>query len=384
MGAPPARAPGSPVLDNVRHALAELRRTSEAVGLLPPEPPTFRGRMGARLVGLIRRALFWYTPRIVQFHRAVVRAHDEQQKAVESAIEALSQVEARCQKETQALAALRGEQAHDFEIRLKAVEENFACLAALPERDREDAARRTADQARRIDDFYVRLEEEFRGSRQTIKERISVYLPVVERALAGKIPAIVDIGCGRGEWLELLREHDWNGLGIDRNGRMVRLCESSGLKVLEADALVYMKSLPGDSLHVVTAFHVIEHLPFAMLLELLSEVYRVLAPGGVAIFETPNPRNLSMGARYFYLDPTHRHPIPSELGRLLAETQGFEHVEILELNPWPENHHLKPGMDPDLAGRFNDMFYGPQDYGIVAWKTGDTGDGLSNGPTCAS
>jgi O-antigen chain-terminating methyltransferase len=91
-----------------------------------------------------------------------------------------------------------------------------------------------------------------------------------------------------------------------------------------------------------------------------------------------------MGARYFYLDPTHRHPIPSELGRLLAQTQGFEQVEILEVNPWPDSHHVKPGADPDLVGRFNDMFYGPQDYGIVAWKTGQTGGGLSNDPACAS
>jgi SAM-dependent methyltransferase len=359
--AAPGAAAAPPELDAIRRALTELRRTSDAVGQLPPEPPTFRGRMGARLVRLIRRALFWYTPRLVQFNHAAVQAHEEQGKVLEAVVEQLRQSEVRWREETRALAARAAEQASGLRARLEAVEKQLAELRSvvLP----------GADASRRLDEFYLRLEEEFRGSEQTIKERLSAYLPVVDQAIAGPNPSIVDIGCGRGEWLGLLRDRGWNPLGIDRNSGMVRLCEDRGLRVLREDALTYLESLDSDSQDVVTAFHFIEHLPFETLLELLSEIFRVLKPSGVAILETPNPRNLSMGARYFYLDPTHRHPIPSELGRLLAQTQGFEQVEIMELNPWPESHHVKPGDSVELAGRFNEMFYGPQDYGVVAWKT---------------
>lgn len=373
----PGAAAGPPELGAIRRALTELRRTSEAVGQLPPEPPTFRGRTGARLVRLMQRALFWYTPRLIQFHHAAVQAHEEQGKVLEALIEELRQAEVRRQEETRALAARAAEQASEIGARLEAIEKQLAELRSvvLP----------STETARRIDDFYLWLEEEFRGSQQTVKERLSVYLPIVDQAIAESNPSIVDIGCGRGEWLELLRDRGWNPLGIDRNSGMVRLCEDRGLRVLREDAFTYLKSLESDSLDVVTAFHVIEHLPLGLLLELFSEMFRVLKPSGVAVVETPNPRNLSMGARYFYLDPTHRHPIPAELGRLLARTQGFEQIEIMELNPWPESHHVKASDNVELAGRFNELFYGPQDYGIVAWKTA-RGPGNPEGTSsaCAS
>lgn len=357
----PATAAGPPELDAIRRALAELLRTSEAVGQLPAEPPTFRGRTGARLVRLIQRALFWYTPRLIQFHHAAVRAHEEQRKGLEAVIEALRQAEARWEDERRTLAARTAEQtAEPLVARLEAVETQLVELRGGPPPGTETV--------RRINDFYLRLEEEFRGSQQTVKEWLSVYLPVVDQAITASNPSIVDIGCGRGEWLELLHARGWNPVGLDLNSGMVRLCEARGLRVLRKDALTYLKSLENDSLDVVTAFHVIEHLPFEVLLEFLAETFRVLKPSGVAIMETPNPRNLSMGARYFYLDPTHRHPIPAELGHLLAQTQGFEQVEIREMHPWPESHHVKACDNLDLAGRFNEMFYGPQDYGIIAWK----------------
>jgi O-antigen chain-terminating methyltransferase len=104
------------------------------------------------------------------------------------------------------------------------------------------------------------------------------------------------------------------------------------------------------------------------LLDLLDAVRRVLKPGGIAIFETPNPNNLFVSSRYFYIDPTHRHPIPLELGRFLAEARGFERVEILELHPWPVEHRVDTRTGGEVAARFNECFYGPQDYAIIGWK----------------
>ena len=94
---------------------------------------------------------------------------------------------------------------------------------------------------------------------------------------------------------------------------------------------------------------------------------RVLRPGGVVIFETPNPENLVVGSNYFYLDPTHRHPLPTELMEFLFKNRGFEHVEILQLHPWESGRVAGEG---ELTERFNGYIYGPMDYAIVGRKVG--------------
>ena len=221
----------------------------------------------------------------------------------------------------------------------------------------------------RLDAFYAALEDEFRGSRQEIKERLGVYLAKLTQAgIGGEAMPILDVGCGRGEWLELLREHQFHASGVDLNRVLLAICREQGLPVMEADAVEHLRSLPEASLGAVTAFHVIEHLRLPQLLDLLDAARRVLKPGGIAIFETPNPNNLFVSSRYFYIDPTHRHPIPLELGRFLAEARGFERVEILELQPWPAEHRVDTGTGGEVAARFNECFYGPQDYAIIGWK----------------
>ena len=179
---------------------------------------------------------------------------------------------------------------------------------------------------------------------------------------------ILDAGCGRGEWLDLLREQHLQASGVDLNRVLLAICRERGLPVEEADAIEYLRSLPEASLGAVTAFHLIEHLPLPRLLDLLDAAVRALKPGGVAVFETPNPNNIFVSSRYFYLDPTHRHPIPPQLGRFLAEARGLRRVEILELHPWPEAHHVDTRTGGEVAGRFNECFYGPQDYAIIGWK----------------
>jgi O-antigen chain-terminating methyltransferase len=98
---------------------------------------------------------------------------------------------------------------------------------------------------------------------------------------------------------------------------------------------------------------------------LLDEVVRVLRPGGVAIFETPNPENVLVGSNFFYLDPTHHHPLPRDLTQFLFEQRGFDRVEVLNLNPWESGRVAGEG---ELAERFNGLFYGPMDYAVLGWK----------------
>jgi SAM-dependent methyltransferase len=239
----------------------------------------------------------------------------------------------------------------------------------LPEPFSQDQLQAIADEEKHaLEALYVSFEDQFRGTRHDIKERFRVYLPLLEEAkLASAQMPILDVGCGRGEWLELLYDTGLRAQGVDENRVLVEDCRRLGLEVIEDEAVSYLSGLPQESLGAVTGFHIIEHLPLEVLVKLLDETVRVLKPGGIAIFETPNPENVLVGSHNFYLDPTHRNPLPSGTMKFLAEARGLCRVTIMNLHPYPEFHHLdEAGLD--IAKRFNKYFYGPQDYAVVGWK----------------
>jgi 2-polyprenyl-3-methyl-5-hydroxy-6-metoxy-1,4-benzoquinol methylase len=178
---------------------------------------------------------------------------------------------------------------------------------------------------------------------------------------------VLDVGCGRGEWLDLLKENGLTAQGVDLNRVTVAQCRERGLSVVEGEAIEYLRALDADSLGAVTAMHVIEHIPFRRLIVLFDEVLRVLQPGGVAIFETPNPENLMVGACNFYNDPTHERPLPPEPTKVVAELRGFIDVSILRLHPMPENVQLVDGA-PAVRDLINRLVYGAQDYALIARK----------------
>jgi|SRR5919199_256497 O-antigen chain-terminating methyltransferase len=218
-----------------------------------------------------------------------------------------------------------------------------------------------------LDAFYVAFEEYFRGSREDILNRLKVYLPLIEEAKIGTAESpILDLGCGRGEWLELLRESSYTARGIDTNRVMIEQCRNRGLEAFESDAITYLQSLPDASLGAVTGFHIIEHLPLPVLIELLNQTARVLKSGGLAIFETPNPQNILVGSNNFYIDPTHRNPLPSTLSKFMLENTGLTSVKIMNLNPYQESY--KVSGSEQIVERFNDYFYGSQDYAVVGYK----------------
>jgi 2-polyprenyl-3-methyl-5-hydroxy-6-metoxy-1,4-benzoquinol methylase len=217
------------------------------------------------------------------------------------------------------------------------------------------------------DALYIAFEHQFRGTRQEIKDRARVYLPAVTRALgATKGGTVLDLGCGRGEWLELLREQNISASGVDSSRAMVDECRSYSLSAERADVMEYLKAQQRDALAAVTGFHIIEHLPLSVWIRLLDETLRILKPGGVAIFETPNPENVLVGSNTFYFDPTHRNPLPSAVVQFITRERGFDPVEIVPLHPAdPENFLTET---TPIANKFNYYFYGPRDYAIVAWK----------------
>jgi O-antigen chain-terminating methyltransferase len=215
-----------------------------------------------------------------------------------------------------------------------------------------------------IDPLYLQFEDIFRGTRSDIKDRLSVYIDRIrEIGLGTHSRPILDLGCGRGEWLELLRDHGLLASGVDANLNMVEQCQKLALSVQCADALEFLRTLPSESLGAVTGFHIVEHLRFPSLLALLDETVRVLKSDGLAIFETPNPENILVSTHTFYLDPTHQHPLPPDFLRFLVEARGLCGVEILRLHPYPESCHIDP-LNP-LANFLNYHFYGPQDYAVI-------------------
>jgi O-antigen chain-terminating methyltransferase len=224
-----------------------------------------------------------------------------------------------------------------------------------------------AEADRSLDALYVAFEDRFRGSREMIRERLRVYLPLVHKAIDAEPLPVLDLGCGRGEWLALLGDEGVPARGVDSNRVMVSECRQRGLHATLGKGLEYLRGLPDGSLSAVTGFHIIEHLEFETLIKLLDESMRALRPGGLLIFETPNPQNLLVASYSFYFDPTHRHPLPSPLVKFLAEARGFTQLEILALHPFPSEMRLGGS---ELAERFSDYCYGPRDYAVIGWKPG--------------
>lgn len=221
-------------------------------------------------------------------------------------------------------------------------------------------------ESHRLDAFYVSFENRFRGSREEIRNRIRFYLPFLHEARAGlEGRPIVDVGCGRGEWLELLREEGLAASGVDLNKEMVAQCVERNLSVTAGDAVAYLRSRPANSCGAVTGFHIIEHLPLETLIDLFAEAQRVLHPGGLAIFESPNCKNLMVGACNFNIDPTHRNPVFPETAEFILGTQGFENVQIEYLSPVDTSHVKGSGELPELL---QGLLYGPQDFAVIARK----------------
>jgi 2-polyprenyl-3-methyl-5-hydroxy-6-metoxy-1,4-benzoquinol methylase len=242
-------------------------------------------------------------------------------------------------------------------------------LSRLAERQsnglEEGGLQRAASSNARLDAFYLAFEDVFRGSREDIKLRVAQHLERLVLAGAGQSSKpILDAGCGRGEWLEILKEAGLAAYGVDSNSMMVERAASLGLSVIHGDVLEHLRSLENESRSAVTAFHVVEHLPFSTLIDFLDEALRVLTPGGLLLLETPNPENMRVGATTFYSDPTHINPIPPETLRFIVQHRGFTETEIVRLNPDPPRLQLH-GNDRDLQF-LNALLFGPRDYSIVA------------------
>lgn len=224
---------------------------------------------------------------------------------------------------------------------------------------------------------YRQLEDRYRGEATEIESRIAAYLPILE----GR-GEVLDLGCGRGEALEVFAAQGIRARGVDSSGSMVAACQERGLEAVAGDIFELLSDERVGSLPAIVSFHVIEHLDPQAIPRLVKLAERALAPGGVLIFETPNPLSLVVAARNFWLDPTHRRPVHPEALRLTFEQAGLERVERRDLRPFAAYDHL-PEIDssnlaPELAelvdrlnrlrDRLDELLFGYQDYAMIGFK----------------
>ncbi len=214
--------------------------------------------------------------------------------------------------------------------------------------------------------FYRTYEDRNRGSRELIKSRLIAYRPFFEPWVTREpAPRALDLGCGRGEWLEVLREAGYAASGVDLDDGMLAGLRQRGLDARRADALQALRETPDASLAVVSAFHLVEHIPFDDVRTLIREAMRVLKPGGLLILETPNPENLVVGSNLFYQDPTHLRPLPPELLRFAVEFEGFERHVVARLQ---EDASL---YTPREIGLWTVLDGASPDYAVVGQKPAD-------------
>jgi SAM-dependent methyltransferase len=297
-----------------------------------------------------------------QAHQANVEAHDSTRRTVDSALqeltrqqEMLAAVTAWQQRMTatiQTVAASHDELRTSLSVLQQAAQNlkrevgRLAGGGAVPATP---SAGTTADALE--SHKYVGFEDRFRGSQDDIRQRVADYLPV----FAGTSD-VLDMGCGRGEFLMLLRQQGITARGIDVNAAMVEVCRGHGLDVTEADGLNYLRNLPDGSLGGLFAAQVVEHLEPRYLMALLDTAFDKLRPGAPIVLETINPACWFAFFESYIRDITHVRPIHPDTLQYLLVASGFQRVEIKYSAPYPDHDKLQPiPATPSLGESINTL-----------------------------
>lgn len=206
---------------------------------------------------------------------------------------------------------------------------------------------------------WLRFAENFRGPEEEIRDRQRHYV----LRFAGSAP-VLDLGCGRGEFLEAARDSGLAAMGIDQSDECVALCRSKGLDAARADLFLYLEALADRSLGGIYCAQVVEHIDPHRLPDLIFLIAKKLRSGALAVIETPNPECLAIFATHFFIDPTHTRPVPPRLLGFYMEEAGFGRIEIERLSPAIDS---TPAL-AQLPEAVRKQFFGGLDYVIFGRK----------------
>jgi SAM-dependent methyltransferase len=317
------------------------------------------GRASMAVRDAVRRVMFQVLHRQTEHNRAsdeLVRSHEARLEGLGATV--------RAQLVFQAAG---DERLVELERRLARIEVSSVALARRVSRG--------AVGGGAVDLDYVGFAERFGGSPGAVRERVGRYV----RRFEG-MSDVVDVGCGRGEFLELLRGAGIGAVGVDRDEGMVARCRERGLEAVRDDALHFLRGRPGESVGGIFAAHLVEHLERGEVVELVRLAFGRLRAGGALVIEAVNPMCLATFGT-FYDDFTRVGPVPPAALEWLAEACGFARVEIEYGSPVPEEHKLRP-LPPSAGGEAeveafnrglaaaNERLFGFQEYALVAIKPG--------------
>jgi len=274
-------------VSNIGRLSAEVWTSRDAVGQLNPRNSGLLNRLVQVAKKMLQRSLSWYTRPLQVFHFNVARSLEEQGVAITAIERALRQLEDRVSKIQNEIPPMV----------------QLACQNDV-------------------------LQESLRATELAIQEQLSPYVELFR----GR-SSVVDLGCGRGEFLTLLKEREINAYGVDSDHTACEMARGKCLRIVEDDLFEHLQQLPDRSLDGVFSARVIEYLPRHMQLELISLCSKKLKPGGLIVIETTNPESTTGFGRTAYLDPTHLRAVPPEMLKSALESNSFQDVTICVLAP---------------------------------------------------
>ena len=353
--------------DDGSDRFASRRREAEGLWAVSAERPflsrpgplgRLRGYVLTPAKGILRKLMRWYVEPLAvdqrRFNSAALKLVDSLSERSDERFAALEQQLNRLEQEFRP----RAELAVELDERLTRLERRERAAVA-PMAPAASAPAPTPGQA--VFPDYFAYESRMRGPTESVRERQRPYVEDFQDAAP-----VLDLGCGRGEFLGLLRDASLEARGIDLDADMVAFARGEGLDVEQASAVEYLESLEDGSLGGVFAAQVVEHLPAPVLVRLLELAAVKLRPGGLLIAETINPLS-PLALRNYFADLTHAQPLVPETLELLARQSGFASVEVRFANE-PEESLAEPA-DPMIAAnvrRLNELLFAPLDYAILA------------------
>lgn len=346
--------PGFPDSQELLRQIGSGAATATVINEIPIRSKGWKRGTEARVKRFLKHLVHWNTKAQADFNQSTVRSLNLVAQSLQSVQSRISMLEHQAQSKESRVSEVE-DSTRDLQQQVSRAIEH---LSQPPEGSKAQTA---AIETLSKDSFdYLAFEEKFRGNRNLIKQRQAVYLEFFENR-----KKVVDLGCGRGEFVELLYQKGIDGVGVDINEDLIQFCRSQGLRVVHADLFEYLASLTDVSIDGITAFQVVEHLPFQQLPKLLDVSRNKLKPGGVFIAETVNifcPMALS----HFYVDPSHIRPLPADLLRFLCEQAGFE-VYLLRFSSPASGINTTERLDVVTAD-FPQEVSLYSDYSVVAIK----------------